>query len=55
MAPKKKPGASAHLSTSKALPPAASDVAEDAEAHEDVGAAGDTVGAGSIVTTSPVA
>ena len=55
MAPKKKSGASAHPSTSKAPPPAASNAAGDAEAHEDVDAAGDVVGAGGTVTTSPAA
>ena len=55
MAPKKKPGVAAHPSTSKAPPPAATNAVGDAEAHEDVGAAGDAVGAGDVITTSPAA
>ena len=55
MAPKKKPGAAAHPSTSKAPPPAAADATLNAEVHEDVGAAGDMVGAGGVITTSPAA
>nr|XP_040249509.1 skin secretory protein xP2-like [Aegilops tauschii subsp. strangulata] len=55
MAPKKKPGATAHPSISKVPPPAATYAAGDAEAHEDVGTAGDAVDAGGGVTTSPAA
>ena len=53
MAPKKKPGPSAHPSTSKASPPVASNAVGSAEAHEDADAAGEVVGAGSTITTSP--
>ena len=53
MAPKKKSGTSAHPSTSKAPPPAATNATGDAEAHEDVDAAGDVVGVGGTVTTTP--
>nr|XP_020163445.1 guanine nucleotide-binding protein G(s) subunit alpha isoforms XLas-like [Aegilops tauschii subsp. strangulata] len=55
MAPKKRSRASAHPSTSKAPPPAASNAAGDAGAHKDVNAAGDVVGAGGAITTSPAA
>ena len=55
MAPKKKPGASTHPSTSKAPPPTSANTTGNAEAHEDVGAAGDAVGARGVVTTSPAA
>ena len=55
MAPKKKSGAAAHPFTSKAPPPAAAVAAGNAGAHEDVGDAGDVVGAGGVVTTSPMA
>nr|XP_045083567.1 uncharacterized protein LOC123493666 [Aegilops tauschii subsp. strangulata] len=56
MAPKnKKFGPSAHPSTSKALPPAASNAMGDAEMSEDVSATGGVVGAGGAITTSPAA
>ena len=55
MAPKKKSGASAHPSTSKALPLIATNDTGDAEAREDVDAIGDVVRAGSTITTYPVA
>ena len=55
MAPKKKSDASAHPSTSKATLPAASGATGAAEAREGMDAAGDVVGAGGIVTTSPAA
>ena len=53
MAPKKKSGTSAHPSTSKAPPPTASNAVGDAEACETVNAAGDVVGVGGAITTSP--
>nr|XP_020198596.1 uncharacterized protein LOC109784411 [Aegilops tauschii subsp. strangulata] len=52
MAPKKKSGHAAQPSTSKAPPPAASNVAGGAEAHEGADAAGEMVGAGGAITTS---
>nr|XP_020181472.1 bile salt-activated lipase-like [Aegilops tauschii subsp. strangulata] len=55
MAPKKKSGAPAHPSTSKAPPPAASNAAGDTEAHKDVDAAVDVVGACGAITTPPAA
>jgi hypothetical protein len=53
MAPKKKPSAIAHPSTSKAPPPAATNAAGDTKVHESVDAAGAVVGAGGTITTSP--
>ena len=55
MAPKKKSGVSAPPSTSKALAPVAANATGGAEACKDVDAAGDVVGAGGAVTTSPAA
>lgn len=55
MAPKKKRASSAHPSTSKALPPVASNAAGGVEQREDTDAVGDVVGAGGTATTSPVA
>nr|XP_020171809.1 merozoite surface antigen 2, allelic form 2-like [Aegilops tauschii subsp. strangulata] len=55
MAPKKKPDPSAHPSTSKAPPSAASNTAGGVEAHEGADAAGDVVGAGGTDSTSPAA
>ena len=52
MAPKKKFGASAQPSTSKAPPLVASYAMRDAEACEALDSAGDVVGAGDTVTTS---
>lgn len=55
MAPKKKPGAVNHPSTSRALPPATASVAGNVGTREDVDAAGDVVGAGAIGTAAPIA
>jgi hypothetical protein len=55
MAPKRKPGAANHPSTSKAPPPATADVAGNTGAREGVDAAGDVAGAGGAVATSPMA
>nr|XP_020153718.1 protein transport protein sec31-like [Aegilops tauschii subsp. strangulata] len=55
MVPKKKFGPSAHPSTSKAPPPAASNAAGDAEASEDVSAARGMVGVGGAITAPPMA
>ena len=53
MAPKKKPGAANHPSTSKDPPPATFDASGNAGMREDVDAAGDVVAIGGVVTTSP--
>ena len=53
MTPKKKPGAVAHPSTSRAPSHVAPDAAGATGTHEDVDAAGDVVAIGGVVTTSP--
>ena len=55
MAPKKKPGAACHPSTSKAPSHAAADAAGAMEMYGCVDAAWNVVDAGVVVITSPVA